>query len=90
MSVTWRPMMPYVELGLSGDYGSWLKCIVGCIMQVTIGHTLANNKHTSTGLVISAISMEEFLHKEDFRVTKSQAGVNVSVLGILEKALDYV
>jgi hypothetical protein len=34
--------------------------------------------------------MEEFLHMQDFRVAKSQSGMNVSALGILEEALDYV
>ncbi len=64
--------------------------MVAYLMHVTTGQNLANNNLTMPGRVNSAVSMEEFLHIQDFRVTKSQPGIYVSALGILEKALDYV
>ena len=51
---------------------------------------LANKNHTPPGRVISAVSMEELFHMEILRVAKSQSDMNVSALGILEKALEYV
>jgi hypothetical protein len=59
-------------------------------MHFTTGHILANNNLTPPGRVISAVSVEEFLHMQDFRVTKSQPGIHVTAFGILEKALDYI
>lgn len=64
--------------------------MVAYLMDCIPSHTLANTNRTPPGRVITAVSMEEFLHMEIVRVTKSQAGVNDSVLGILEKALEYV
>jgi hypothetical protein len=64
--------------------------MVNYLMDYTTGHILANNNFVPLGRVISAISMEELFHMKVFRVAKSQVGVNDSVLGILEKALEYV
>lgn len=59
-------------------------------MDCTTGHTLANNTITMPARVISAFSKEEFLHMQDFRIAKSQPGMHVAALGILERALAYV
>ena len=83
-------MKSYITHGLYGMYGMWLKSMVGYIMHVTTCHIVATNNHTPPGRVISAVSMEEFLHMQSFRVAKSHSDMNVPLLGILEKALDYV
>jgi hypothetical protein len=64
--------------------------MVEYLMVNITGHILANNNYVPPARVISVDSMKEFMHMQDFRVTKSQPSIHVSALGILEKALEYV